>query len=621
MIVARGRKHPLVGRTKPLRWVIVLAIIISSLVCSAAASAAGPSWLLGSETLPTNLPPGGEGTIVVVASNFGDEPVDVGSAPVLVSDRLPAGLVATGIAGYGRTLAPGKCDIQTISCSFDAGTLSPYEHITIEIAVKVEEPAGAVATLTHEASVEGGGAAKVDRSLGASVSPKAAGFDLAGFELTPLEESGAPATRAGTHPFQLTTVLSLDQTASPREPVALPKDFRFHLPAGLLGNTTAVRQCSMADFFALVEETNLCTPATVVGVATVTAHEPKYARVFTKTVPVFNLAPTQGEPARFGFEVIGKVPIIIDTSVRTGGDYGVDVSVKNATETAGLLSSQVTIWGVPGDPRHNNTRGWECVAGGYFQMQVGKACPESNAGLTETPLLTLPTSCASDAVAEPVSFSFDADSWAKPGFFVNGMYEWMSETGERLAFTGCSELPFASSVDVVPEEHTAATPSGVSVDVRVPQGGLLEAGGRATADVRDTTITLPAGVELSPSAANGLVGCSEAQVGFEGFDSLLHMQRFSPSEAGCPDAAKLGTVHIRTPLLPNELEGALYLADPAPNGEPDENPFGSLVAVYLVAKDPVSGVLVKLAGEGVLDEHTLRVATCFGTRRRSRSKT
>ena len=74
----------------------------------------------------------------------------------------------------------------------------------------------------------------------------------------------------------------------------------------------------------------------MVGVATVTANEPKVAHVFTKTVPVFNLVPDQGEPAKLGFEVLGVVPIVIDTAVRSGSDYGVVATVKDATETAGV---------------------------------------------------------------------------------------------------------------------------------------------------------------------------------------------------------------------------------------------------------------------------------------------
>jgi hypothetical protein len=129
--------------------------------------------------------------------------------------------------------------------------------------------------------------------------------------------------------------------------------------------------------------------------------------------------------------------------------------------------------------------------------------------------------------------------------------------------------------------------------------------------VRDTTIALPQGVTLNPSAANGLEGCSEAQVGYAGLNQATQTHEFNTDPVACPDSSKVGKVRIKTPLLSHELEGGVYLASPAPNGEEGHNPFNSLIALYVVAEDPVSGVLVKLAGEGHLDEGTLRISTSF----------
>jgi len=598
---------------------VSLAVLVSfsalAFVSAAPALAAAPWWQLSGETAPSNLAPEELGKVLrkvfIVASNLGDEPANGSAEHVTITDKLPAGLVATSVEKYIWNGTPVECSIATIvTCTF-AGILNPYERIAIPVNVKVNEPKGTVATLWQEMTVQGGGAAKVSANVPVKISEQPTAFGVLDYELGPFDQNGSPATQAGSHPFQLTATLTLNENAE-RQPVALPKDLSFRLPAGLIGNPNAAVQCTMTDFFSLVEETNLCPVGSVVGVATVTANEPKYLHVFTRTVPVFNLVPSQGEPARLGFEVIGKVPIVIDTAVRTGKNYEVVASVKDATETAGLLSSQVTLWGVPGEPSHHTARGWECVAGDHYEQQVGTPCPTTSSD-PEEPFLTLPTSCSANPAMEPVVSVTEADSWAQPEQVLGAEYAWLSEERQLLGFEGCSQLPFSPELEVSPEEHTAATPTGLEVKVRVPQKTTLEASALAESDVRDTTVTLPQGVELSPSAANGLEGCSEAQVGFTGLDQATQTDEFTDAKPSCPASSKVGTVHIKTPLLSHELEGSVYLASPAPNGasEPGRNPFDSLVALYLVAEDPVSGVLVKLAGEGNLNEETLRISTTF----------
>ena len=586
-----------------LSLALFVSVFALGFLAAVPALADSPWWQISSETVPTNLPPGGEGQLEVRIERPRRHP-----------DRRKQG------TGDHHQQAPAGTDRDQ-----DHGSelLALHPPVLLRRSPQPVQPnrghdhreGARAARHAHDAIRPGerrrrGREQSGLRALAIPISGQPAGFGVADYELQPFNADGTPATQAGAHPFQLTTTLALNQNAEPRTPVALPKDLSFQLPPGLVGNPNAAAQCTMADFFALVEETNLCSSSSAVGVATVTAREPKFSPVFTKTVPVFNLVPSQGEPARFGFEVLGKIPIVIDTSVRSGRDYGVNVTVKDATETAGLLSSQVSFWGVPGDPRHNNARGWECVAGGEYQRQSKKPCPTTSTE-PEQPFLTLPSACETNPQAEPVVFSMQADSWVQPGQFLGAEYAWMTEGGQLLGFEGCDQLPFAPEIDVKPEQHSAATPTGLSVVVKVPQQETLEAGKLAEADVRDTTVTLPQGVELNPSAANGLEGCTETQIGYQGLNAASQTEEFNTDKPACPDGSKVGSVSIKTPLLSHELQGSVYLASPAPNGETGLNPFNSLVALYLVAEDPVSGVLVKLAGEGHLDEGTLRISTTF----------
>ena len=260
--------------------------------------------------------------------------------------------------------------------------------------------------------------------------------------------------------------------------------------------------------------------------------------------------------------------------------------MHNITQTGGFLSSEVTLWGVPGDARHDSSRGWSCLAGGggvglsELPPCVGSSQPHPPA------FLSLPTSCTG-----PMSSTVSGDSWLEPNS------ERELAKFDMPGLTGCNRLPFDPSIKVTPDGTAASSSTGLTVDVHVPQEETLNAKGLAESDPRNITVALPPGVAVNPSGGDGLEACSEGLVGFRGFAELTSIPGaqtalFTPSLSNpfCPTAAKVGTVTIKTPILPNPIEGAVYLASQ------NQNPFGSLIALYLVAEDPVSGVLVKLAG-------------------------
>jgi hypothetical protein len=575
-----------------------VAMIAWSVAPAASAqTSAGPWWRLFSSAAPSVLRPGDtEDLVIVGASNLGDAD-SVG--PVTLRDRLPEGITASGVRLISSAEhQEGTCEpLPVLRCVFEHG-VAPFVRLELRITVQVapDLPAG---QLQNEVIVEGGDAQPSSLVRPLQIAEEATGFGLEEVVLAPENETGEPDEQAGSHPFQLTTTLQLHQAleAGRSEPSApaLLKDLHFQLPPGLIGDPQAIPQCSSLDFSTLyVKDTNLCPGDTVIGAALVTLQEPANAGFITVPVPVFNLVPAAGEPARLGFEAF-NVPVVLDTAVQTGGEYRVQVNVANATSAAQVLSTQITIWGEPGDPRHDQSRGWDCIADASDAPE-GQTCQPPSPRPT-TPFLTLPTSCES-----PLTATLTGESWS------GGAFE--GETSIS-ALGGCGQLAFEPAIEARPETQYASTPTGLEVTVKTPQTGLLEQEGLAPADIRDTRVTLPAGLELSPAAASGLEACSETQIGYTSYNSQAQINEFTPGSASCPEASKVGLVHIKTPLLAHELRGAVYLATPAPNGETGQNPFASLVALYLVAEEPISKVLVKLAGEVTLNESTLQATTTF----------
>ncbi len=402
---------------------------------------------------------------------------------------------------------------------------------------------------------------------------------------------------------------------------ALPRNLAFKLPPGLLGNVTATERCSALQFQSFYRNSNLCPAASVVGVATVTALEPNRFGYFTKAVPLFNLEPAQGEPARFGFEA-DWIPVTLDASLRSGSDYGVTVSVNDATEAAQVLSAQVSFWGTPDAASHDGSRGWACIRGGA-ENPSSEPC-QAPSSHSSTAFLTLPSACGGQLISQ-----LQGEAWS--GQAISGESALQGPRGEALQdLAGCPGLPFEPSIAAQSEEqqseggppqqiHSASTPTGLAVDVHLDQQGTLSEGSAGDADLKSTTVTLPEGMLLSPSAANGLQACSEAQIGFQGEpsepDPLSPAQAqplsFSEEAPACPEASKLGEVQIKTPLLAQELKGSVYLAEPAPLGEVAKNPFHSLIALYITAESQSLGIRVKLAGEGKIDTQTGQISTTF----------
>jgi hypothetical protein len=581
------------------------------------------SGLVGSASVDEVVAGRSDGEVVVSADNLGDFEVNGGVVPLVVKDVLPAGLRAVGISGTVPALGfinerqSLSCSLKALACEW-GGLLAPLGQLEVRIGVVSQ---GAVSGEENVVSVSGGGAPEASIGRPIRVGDGPVPFGIEDHELTFEEEGGSPTTQAGAHPFQLTDTLVLNQ---PDDPAALnerpelgsgslTKDLSFNWPPGLIGDPQAIQHCTVGQFLTVINaDEDACPAQTAVGVAAVTVYEPATFHTLTFTVPLFNIEPAVGEPARFGFYVpLANVPVVVDPSLRTGSDYGITLGVHNISESAVLLSSVVTVWGVPGDPRHDSSRGWGCV---YESAGVASSNRSPCVRTEEQhppPFLSLPTACTG-----PLLTTVEGDSWTEPlpVYPVLNEYEIDGSEMGLKGLDGCNHLPFNPDIKVSPDGQQASKPSGLTTSVHVPQENILNPVGLANSNIKDISVTLPQGVTINPAVADGLGACSEGQVGYlPGQSDPPSSLRFTaklpkPLEQGlnfCPDSSKIATVKIKTPLLPNPLEGSVYLA------AQEANPFGSLVAMYIVAEDPVSGSLVKLPGMVSLSEGTGQIRAVF----------
>lgn len=379
--------------------------------------------------------------------------------------------------------------------------------------------------------------------------------------------SEVSTTAAGQHP-DFHTKIELPTPKS--EFAARIENLGFELPPGLYGNPNLVPRCSTGDFLG-----GACPVDSQVGVIRVKLYG--FGSAFG-TVPLFNLQPVHPEQeiARFG-AVPALPPVYIDLSVRTATDYGVTATVHDLPSPTPLLAAETIIWGDPADSSHDELRmtiqeGSEC--GSACHAPGGKRPPEE---LEPLAFMTNPSACGPWQVTASLT-----------------SYQLLGRLFSRSAPIGpgpvdnCTGQPFAPTLEARPTTDVASAPTGLKVNLVIPHDNNPAA--PSTATMRESRITLPEGMTINPSAADGLAACSDEQVHF-------HQEL----DAQCPDASKLGVATLRSPALPHPLEGSLYQRSPGGRGDQ--------FRLWLVSDD--LGLHIKIPGAVKADPVTGRLTTDF----------
>ncbi len=622
------------------RWLrsTIALLALSAAACvpvSAAAASAGPGpgWTISSLATPTDLAPGTDtGSYQVIVRNSGSAPAE---GPVTITDRLPAGFkAATTGSGEVSSSKPHYYDENeeeiffpddeagnalrvhairspektgnfinlqgsvwyfpctsngagtVVSCTYSHAPVRPGVSLVMTLGVEVPATAGEGEEAVNVATVTGGGAPSPSASTSetSTISSTTSSYGLESFDFQAAALDGLTDTQAGDHPYETTVsyFLNTEEEGESYVPVSNggvkeeTKDFVVDLPPGLVGNPQVVARCTPQRV-----EAEKCPPSTQIGVATtyIINGALNGNRPFPTIDPIYNVTPEPDEPADFQFNDTG-IPVNLAVNVSQETGYAVRVTVSGVPRIAAVVGVSVTFFGDPqSDPD-------------VFNQSTG-AQPFA--------FLSNPVDCS----AGPLTARVSTDSWERPGaWLANGSPDladpnWKTATATVYpSMTGCDLLQFNPSISVVPDTTQADEPTGLTVNVHVPQGTGIPPT-LATPELKDATVTLPAGMSISPSAADGLQACSDAQ-----------FAEASIEPAACPDASVLGTVRISTPLLERPLEGQVYL------GAPECDPCTSADAadgreLRILLEAAGSGVRIKKEGRVYANPSTGQLTTRF----------
>ena len=606
--------------TLRVRCVVLGALVLPAcLALVAPAFGAGPAWRVDAISNST-VAPDSDLAYLVQVTNVGD--ADTSGVYEVVAS-LPAHVTAVSFRddenapfpfvceGNGPGSAPSILGASVVTCKNPANL---SRHVRGSFALTVHVDQQAPETITSAFSVSGGNAGSASTVNATRVTSTTPRFGIAAFDgQVNADAAGDPFTQAGGHPYSASTSIDMESMTNanpligPDWPVEATKDVQVELPPGFVGYPAGIAQCTAIQLAGTGGVTPRvgCPSESQVGTILVRLNTDGTGDALGP-LAVYNMVAPPNVAARFGFNLLGNV-VTFDAHLRSDGDYGVTVDASNISEGLDVTGNTVTFWGVPSDPSHDNERGCPGVVGPFDVSVPGPSCASHAQPVA---FLRNPTACTAPGVGLPATVR--ADSWAQPGVFEESTFishlppgypSPRSEWGAPQGPTGCEKEPFTPTLTATPSTPVqAGAPSGFSFDLAVPQSQDPNTIGEA--DLKKTVVTFPMGVRLSGSAASGLGACSPSQIGLigTGFPAPNPIH-FSQGEPSCPSSSRLGSVKIVTPLLETPLGGSVYLATP------HENPFGSLVAVYLVVKGP--GFFVKLPGKVDLDPGTGQITTTF----------